>query len=84
MAIVWIVPSLLQVVIPIALLLWQAASRDRTAVGWVLKAVATTGYIGTTALAGLWLVAPSYLPIVFLVLSLALAAVKCPRSLRAK
>ena len=77
----WIVPAVLQVVIPTALLLWQAMQRDKSSLAWLLKTIAVAAYIAATALAGLWLVAP-YLPALFLVISVTLCVVTQPRPFR--
>jgi hypothetical protein len=75
---VWVVPIVLQVVVPILLLAWQAVTRDRTGAAWLLKTLAVTGYIVATAIAGLWLVAPWYTPRIFLIVSVVIAVVRRP------
>ncbi len=79
MAAVWIVPALRQVVIPLVLLVWQATSRDRVGLVWLMKTVAVAGYLEATALTGLWLIAPWYLPYALLLASLVVSAWRSPR-----
>jgi hypothetical protein len=76
------VSLILQIGVPFALVLWQGV-RDRSGTAWLLKTVIALGYITATALAGLWLVAPWYLPIAFLVASAAMAVLMRPRPFRA-
>lgn len=68
------IPVVLQIAVPIALLVWQAAGRDTDLVSWFLKHGAVWCYIYATSITGLWLIAPWYLPHVFLVISLSIAA----------
>ena len=77
----WIVPVVLQVVIPLALLFWQARQRSRSSLVWLLTTTAVIAYIAATAMAGLWLVAP-HLPTVFLVVAVTLSALRRPRPFR--
>jgi hypothetical protein len=76
-----ILSLLLQVGVPFALVLWQSLP-DRSGAAWLLKTLISIGYISATALAGLWLVAPWYLSIAFLLASAAMAALMCPRPFR--
>ena len=60
------------------LLGWQAAGRDTNIVSWCLKHVAVWSYIYATSIAGLWLLAPWYVPHVLKVISISLAARTLP------
>jgi murein DD-endopeptidase MepM/ murein hydrolase activator NlpD len=82
MATVWIIPAVLQVAIPLALLVWQALSRERTALGWLLSTIIVFCYITATALSGLWLAFPSYLATAFVITSLAVSAARWPHPFR--
>ena len=82
MGAVLIVPAVVQLAVPIALLVWQAASRDRSRLAWALKTVAVMGYIAATAMAGLWLLSPWYVPHIFGAASLLVAAIRFARPLR--
>ena len=77
-----VIPLVLQIAVPLALLGWQAAGRDRTITTWGLKHVAAWTYIYATSIAGLWLLVPWYVPHVLLVLSSLLAARTLPGALR--
>lgn len=70
----FVIPAVLQIAVPVALLVWQSAGRDTSLISWFLKHGAVWSYIYATSIAGLWLVAPWYLPHVFLVMSISLAA----------
>ena len=70
----FVIPAVLQIAVPIALLVWQAAGRDTNLISWFLKHGAVWCYIYATSIAGLWLIAPWYLPHVLLVISISLAA----------
>ena len=63
-----ILPVTLQLVLPLALLLWQARARPRTFTAWVLGTAGVAGCITATAAAGNWDVAPWYTPFVFLLI----------------
>jgi hypothetical protein len=71
----------LQVALPLALLTWQAHGHDDHIVPWLLKHTAAATYIYATSIAGLWLVAPWYVPHVIMVVSLSLAARTLPGAL---
>jgi hypothetical protein len=72
----------LQIVVPVALLVWQATGRDTSLISWSLKHAAACSYIYATALAGLWLAAPWYVPHVLMVVSISLAARTLPGAFR--
>jgi hypothetical protein len=67
------VPLFTQLVIPLALLAWLSRTRPRSqaivAVGWVMTAL----YLLAIGLAGLWLVLPWYLPVLYGLLLLPIA-----------
>ena len=69
----FVIPAVLQIAVPIALLAWQAAGRDTNLISWFLRHGAVWCYIYATSIAGLWLVAPWYLPHILLVVSISLA-----------
>jgi len=60
-----ILPVTLQLLLPLALLLWQARARPRTFTAWALGTAGVAGCITATAAAGNWDVAPWYTPFVF-------------------
>jgi hypothetical protein len=76
------IPVVLQVAVPFALLGWQAAGRDTNIVAWGLKHVAVWSYIYATTIAGLWLLAPWYVPHILMALSISLAARTLPVAFR--
>ena len=76
-----VVPVVLQIAVPLALLMWQVFGRDTNIVAWVLKHAAVWTYIYATSLAGLWLAVPWYLPDVLMVVSIAIAGWTLPGAL---
>jgi len=76
------IPAVLQIAVPLVLLAWQALGRDTNIISWYLKHVAVWSYIYATSLAGLWLLAPWYVPHVLMVVSIALAARTLPNAFR--
>jgi hypothetical protein len=74
----FVVPAVLQLAVPLAMIAWQAAGRDANIVSWCLKHVAVWSYIYATSIAGLWLLAPWYVPHVLIVVSISLAARTLP------
>lgn len=77
-----VIPLVLQIAVPFALLGWQAAGRDTNIVAWGLKHVAAWTYIYATSIAGLWLLVPWYVPHILMVLSISLAARTLPGAFR--
>lgn len=73
---------LLQLLIPLGLLAWLGFGRARSRAGWVLGIALVGGYLVAVALAGLWLVLPPHLPVIYLALFVA-ALVRSRRALRA-
>jgi hypothetical protein len=59
---------ILQLLIPIGLLAWLAFGRPRSRAGWILRIVIAASYLIAIALAGLWLMLPWYLPLLYLAL----------------
>jgi hypothetical protein len=59
-------PLLLQIVLPLALLVWHARACVRTLTAWALLTAGIGAYIAATAIIGNWSVAPGYTPFVFL------------------
>ena len=78
----FIIPALLQIAVPLALLRWQAAGRDTNVISWCLKQTAVWSYIYATSIAGLWLVAPWYVPHALMVISIGVAARTLPGAFR--
>lgn len=66
-------PALLQIVVPLLLLGWQALGRDTNILAWSLKHGAVWSYIYATTIAGLWLLVPWYVPHALMVISIGLA-----------
>ena len=52
----WIVPAVLQLALPFALLIWQLAGTSRDRLTWLMTTLVVAGYLVATMLAGLWLV----------------------------
>jgi hypothetical protein len=67
------IPILLQLVVPLALLGWQAFGRDRTVAGWLVKNAIVTLYLAAVATAGLWVLVPWQTPAVLLLIVVAIA-----------
>ena len=67
------VPLVMQLVVPLALLGWQAFGRDRTVAGWLVKTVIVALYLAAVATAGLWVVVPWQTPAVLLLIVVAIA-----------
>jgi len=63
-----IVPLIFQFLAPVGLLAWLAYGRHRSRVALVLGMILVAAYIETIAVAGLWLVLPSFLPAAYVVL----------------
>lgn len=63
---------ILQLLIPLALLVWQGASPSRSQIGWLLKTLLILGYLVAIVLAGLWMVVPWWIPYLYLVIWLVL------------
>ena len=78
----FIIPAILQVAVPLAMLGWQAWGRNTTFIAWSLKQTAVWSYIYTTSVAGLWLAAPWYVPHALMLISISLAARSLPDALR--
>jgi hypothetical protein len=65
-------PLVVQGVVPIVLLAWQAFGRDRSIAQWLMKTTLVVGYLVAVHSAGLWIVLPWYTALLFIA---ALAAV---------
>jgi hypothetical protein len=78
----FVIPAILQIAVPLAMLGWQAWGRDTTLISWSLKQTAVWSYIYTTSVAGLWLAAPWYVPHALMLISISLAARTLPDALR--
>jgi hypothetical protein len=63
-----LIPVSLQIVLPLALLVWHARVRVRTFFAWTLATAGVASYIAATAVIGNWNVAPRFAPFVFLLL----------------
>lgn len=74
-----VVPVVLQLLLPVALLARTASRRPRTTVAWTLEAVIAGLLLGAIALAGLWLVVPRILRTLWIAL-LPLALVRSWRA----
>lgn len=72
----------LQIVLPVVLLAWQLHGRDTDLVGWILKHATVWAYLYATSIAGVWLIAPWYVPHVLIVVSIAMAARTLPGAFR--
>lgn len=72
----------LQLLIPLGLLTWLVFGRARSRAGWVLGIALVGGYLAAVALAGLWLILPPHLPVIYLALFV-VALVLSRRALRA-
>jgi hypothetical protein len=77
-----LIPAVLQIALPLAMLGWQAAGRDTNIVAWGFKHVAVWSYIYATSIAGIWLLVPWYVPHVLMVVSISLAARTLPGAFR--
>lgn len=73
---------ILQLLIPLALLVWQGALPARSQIGWLLKTLAVLGYLVAIALAGLWMVVPWWTPYLYLAVWLCLTVVAFHRAMR--
>jgi hypothetical protein len=62
-----------QVLLPMMLLGWLACGACCNRLEWLLKLTAVTAYLALTAVVGLWLLAPWYLPLGFAVLGIGAA-----------
>jgi hypothetical protein len=82
MASTFVITAVLQIAVPVVLLAWQAFGRDTHIVSWGLKHVAVWSYIYATSIAGLWLLAPWYVPHVLMIISISLAARTLPEGFR--
>ena len=78
----FVIPAVLQIVVPLAMLGCQAWGRDTNLIAWSLKQTAVWSYIYATSVAGLWLAAPWYVPHVLMVISISLAARTLPGASR--
>lgn len=76
-----LIPLILQLLVPLALITWVASSRHPARLSWLLAIATAAGWIGAVQVAGLWLVVPWYLPPVF-VLLLVLAVLRSSRRAR--
>ena len=66
---VWI-PLLLQLLAPLAMLVWLAYGRPRSRLVWLLTVMVVAFYLLIAAVAGLWLIVPWYTPGAYVVLLL--------------
>jgi len=64
---VLVLPLLLQLALPLALLAWLALAPNRSVAEWLTKAVAVAGFLVAIQRVGLWLVLPWYTPQILLV-----------------
>jgi hypothetical protein len=78
MARAWMIPVVLQIALPIALLTWQAAGSPRARGAWLLRTLIVAGYILVATVAGVWLVAPVAISHGFLTLSGLIAVISYP------
>jgi hypothetical protein len=78
MARAWIIPAVLQVALPFALLIWQLSGTARHRLTWALTTLIVTGYLVATMLAGLWLVVPVSVAAILLALSALMAMATYP------
>jgi hypothetical protein len=63
-----------QLLLPVALLVWLWRSARRGRVQWLLRALAFSAYLALIAVAGIWLLAPWYLPYGYALLGAGAAA----------
>jgi hypothetical protein len=61
-----IIPVLLQIVLPLALLGWHASTHVHTFTAWALRTAGIAGYVVATAVIGNWDVLPASVPFVVL------------------
>src|SRR4051812_21122182 len=71
-AAIYVVPFVAQVLVPLALLTWQAFGRENSLAEWFLKTCALMAYLAAIAIAGLWLFVPWYVSVVYLLALVAL------------
>ena len=64
---------LLQLILPLALLVWLAKAGEHSRLVWLLKTIIVVSYLTSLAVAGIWLVVPWYVPHFYLAASLLLA-----------
>jgi hypothetical protein len=80
---IYVIPIVVQLVLPALLLVWVAVGRDRTRADCAAKLLLPGTYIAATRVAGLWLVAPHDAAMVFAVLWIAVAIVSIAKVRRA-
>lgn len=76
-----VLPLVAQVLLPVVLLAWQARGRNRSCATALAKTLFIVAYLVAIALAGLWLIVPWWLSVVYL-LVLAVATVPVTRAMR--
>jgi len=74
------IPLVLQVVLPVALLLWLALGSHSSRAAWLLVATLTASYLAAVAAGGLWLALPTFLPAVYALLFVAALVLMRPRA----
>ena len=77
----YVLPLVAQVIVPLALLTWLWFAPHRSRASTLLRLFMTTAYLVAIALAGLWLIVPWFLAIVYLVI-VALQAYGIARTVR--
>ena len=75
-----LIPVGVQLLLPVALLLWLALRKHPSRVAWTLAIVLVASVILLLAVAGLWLLLPWYMPHVYAVLLIPAAAISFRRS----
>ncbi|HLS48096.1 MAG TPA: hypothetical protein VK012_06220, partial [Gemmatimonadales bacterium] len=64
-------PLVAQVLLPLGLVAWVGSRRHESRLGWALAVLLAGAALLAVRLAGVWLVVPWYLPLVFAVLLVA-------------
>ena len=76
---IYVFPLLLQVLVPLALLAWQAFGSDGSRAEWLIKTLSVAAYLVAVVIAGLWLMAPWYAGVFYLLILVTLIALSITR-----
>ena len=63
----------LQIIFPAALLMWLVKTQQQSRLIWLLKLIIVVSYLISIAVAGLWIIAPWYIPYIYLTVATILA-----------
>jgi hypothetical protein len=69
---IYVIPLIAQMLVPLVLLGWQSLVAEHSRIAWIMKTSAVAAYLVAIAVAGLWLVVPWYVSVIYVLIFIAL------------